>query len=66
MQGNTIPEAGGLRGPYMIIRNASSAVFATFFVLKGAFHKMPKDTLWQILITAKAVASVPMNVGRAP
>jgi hypothetical protein len=66
MQVNTIPEAGGIRDPCMIIRNASNAVFVTSSVLKGVFHRMPMDILWQIWITAKAVASVPMNVGLAP
>jgi hypothetical protein len=66
MHGNTIPEAGRHRDPCMIIRNASNAAFVTFSVLRGVFHKMPMDILWQIWITARAVASVPMNVGLVP
>ena len=66
MQVNTIPEAGGIKGLYLITLNVLNAVSAIYFALRGVFHRMGMDILWQIWITARVVAFVPTNAGQVP
>ena len=66
MQENIILEAGELKDLYMIFPSALNVVFAISSVLRDVYPRMKKDSSGRILITVRAVESVPMNAGRVP
>jgi hypothetical protein len=66
MHVNTILEAGGIKDLYLIPPSVLNAVSVIYSALRGVFHRMRMDILWQTWITVRVVAFAPMNAGRAP
>jgi len=63
---NTILEAGGIKGLYLIPPSVLNVVSVIYSALKDVFHRMRMDILWQIWTTVRVVAFAPMNAGRVP